>query len=338
VPSWVIVVGIGVLIGAVLVVSAVKRSDHHSAAPLPTVSSRAGATPVAGLGPGVDLGETTAVDLAMARGLLYVLTREPARLGQVNARTGAVTRQITAPEGASHVYADQAGERVWVAADDLVFAYDGPTLASIGQVQLNRPVTSAAALDGRLYIGTDHGVYVATAPTYYLGSPVTVRPLSGFSGQVVQTIAADPARHRLLAVTVNYELLEVKATGVRFVRQLRNLLPESIAVTRSAIWIIGYGDPGVSRIGRLDPKTMTITPVGSGDADAPQGASAWPGSDVFWVRNNSTDDLTCRDARTGEIAQTLSGVPGPVTSTGGAAYAVRAGVAIRLQVAALCPG
>src|SRR4051794_18605111 len=69
VPSWVIVVGIGVLIGAVLIVSAVKRSDHHSAAPLPTVSSPAGATPVAGLGPAVDLGETTAVDLAMARGL-----------------------------------------------------------------------------------------------------------------------------------------------------------------------------------------------------------------------------------------------------------------------------
>ena len=339
-PSWLVGVGIGVLVAGVIAVAVVKQAGHHHVAvPTPTTTFELPApTAPAGAGSEVDLGETTAVDLAMSNQRLYVLTNNPRRLGQADAHTGAVTRQIAAPIGANRVYADPSGKMVWIVADNVVYAYDGPTLYYTGHIRLSLQVATAAALDGKLFISTDDGVYEMTAPTYSTLTAVSVRRLPGYSGQVVPTMAADPSRHRVFAVTSNYALLEVTSRGVRFVRQLTGQLPESIEVTRSGIWVVGFGNAGGTRLGRLDPATLRITPVGSNDSDAPQGAESWPGADVFWMRYAYSDSLSCRDGRSGAVVSTFSSIEGPVQSVHGAAYAISAGRAIRLSTTSRCPG
>jgi hypothetical protein len=340
-PSWLIGLGIGALVAGVIAVAAVKQADHHrSAAPLATLPLESPATlaPLNAAGDVVDIGPATALDLAMSKTQLYVLTSNPSRLAQVDSRSGITTLQVGAPPGAEHVYADPSGRMAWVVADNVVYAFDGRTLEGAGQIELSRRVSTAAALDGRLYIATDHGVYEMTAPPYYTAASASARLLPGYSGQVVQALAADPSRHRLLAVTSSYVLLEVSTRGVRLIRQLLTQLPQSIAVTRSGIWAVGFGIAGGSRIARIDRATLRITPVGSGDPEAPQGASGWPGADVFWVKDAYDDALTCRDGRSGAIVATLSGIEGPVLSAHGAAYAITAGQAFRLPTTRRCPG
>jgi hypothetical protein len=340
-PSWLVGLGIGALVAGVLVVVAVKQADHHrSATPLATLPLESPATRAPGNAAGdvVDLGQATAVDLAMSSRRLYVLTSNPSRLAQVDSRSGTTTRQVAAPSGAEHVYADPSGRMAWAVADNVVYAFDGRTLAGAGQIELSRRVSTAAALDGRLYIATDHGVYELTAPPYYTASSASVRLLPGYSGQVVEAIAADPSRHRLLAVTSSYVLLRVTTRGVQLIQQLRTQLPQSIAVTRSGIWAVGFGSAGGSRIARINPVTLRMTPVGSDDASAPQGAAGWPGADVFWVKDAYADSLTCRDGRSGAIVATLGGIEGPVLSAHGAAYAITAGQAFRLSTTRRCPG
>ena len=339
-PSWLVAVGIGVLVAGVIAVAVAKQAGHHHVATtLPTTTFELPSTIApTGAGTSVDLGETSAVDLALADQWLYVLTKSPSRLGQAEAQSGEVTRQIAAPTGADRIYADRSGEMVWVVAGKVVHAYDGPTLFNTGHLRLPQRIATAAALDGKLYVSTEHGVYEMTAPTYTGLAAASVRLLPGHPRQEVQTMTADPTRHRLFAVTAGYELLEVTTRGVRSVRQLQGQLPSSIEVTRSGIWIVGFGNPGGTRLGRLDPATLRITPVGSNDADAPQGADGWAGTDVFWMRYAYSDSLTCRDGRSGAVVATLNGVDGPVQSVHGAAYGIRGGKAVRLATTSRCPG
>ncbi len=340
-PSWLIALGIGVLVAGVIAIAVVRRVGHHDAVPdltpLPSASSFDVPQPI-GPGEAVDLGQTQAVDLAGTSSMLLVLTSNPPRLGQIDPRTGRLNRQVEAPRGAARLVLDEAGQHAWVTAGRLVFAYDAPTLASIGQVRVPRPVFAAAALGDRLYLGTDQGVYVTGrggAP--YLGLPTTTSRIPGFTGGV-QTISADPSRHRLIAVSQNDNLLVVHSGGVQVVRKLHGDTPEAIEVTEDGIWAVGFGDAGGTRIGRLDPVTWQITLVDAGDPDAPRTVRAWPGQGVFWVNAAYTDSVICRDARSGKVGGVFSGLDGPVVSSRGLAYGRDGDSVVRVGTTASCPG
>lgn len=117
---------------------------------------------------------------------------------------------------------------------------------------------------------TDHGIFREATR------------LAGFTGSA-QVLAADPARSRLLAVSTSYDLIVVDSGQARVVRRLTEIRPESIAVTDNAVWVVGFGRPSGQRLGRLDPRTLRVTPVGPPDPNVPQGASAQAGRETVWI-------------------------------------------------------
>jgi hypothetical protein len=333
-PPWSIVAGVAVALAIVIGLVSLKRDGQHAAAPVASavVSESPTQQQVQPIGTPIDLGQTSAVDVELAAGRLFVLCTEPSRLGQVDAKTGVLKRQVAAPLGAQYLVADPVGQLLWVIAGSRVFAYDAPTLAPLGKLEVSRDVTVAATLDGRLFLDTDHGIYVA-------GPRDSVAALlAGFSGQVLLDIAPDPVRHRLLAITVGYELLVVTTRGVQIVRQLKEQLPTSIAVTRAGIWAVGFGPAGGSRLARVDPRTLKFTPVGAGDPDAPQGGQGWAGESVVWTRFPYLDSITCRDSRTGAILGSFPNTIGQVVSTRGVAYGLSGGTVVQLATTRACPG
>jgi hypothetical protein len=332
-PPWSIVTGSFVLLALVIGLVALKWDGRHATGQPSGVPS---GTPIESqqvqpIGTPIDLGQTSAVSVELAAGRLFVLSSDPWRLFQIDAKTGLSRRQVPAPLGSEHLVADSAGRILWVVAGARVFAYDAATLAPLGRLEISRDVVAAATLDGRLFIDTDHGIYMAR--------PRDSVPTSlGYSGQVLQDLSADPARHRLLGVTVGYQLLEVTTRGVQIKQKLTELLPKSIAVTKAGIWAVGFGPPGGSRIARLDPDTLKLTPVGAGDGEAPQGADGWSGESVIWTRFPYLDSITCRDERTGAIVGSFPNTIDQVVSTRGMAYGLSGGIVVRLQTTRTCPG
>jgi hypothetical protein len=332
-PPWSIVAGIFVLLALVIGLVALKRDGRHATGQPSGVPS---GTPIESqqvqpIGMPIDLGQTSAVSVELAAGRLFVLSTDPWQLCQIDAKTGRLKRQVPAPLGSEHLVADPAGRLVWVVAGARVFAYDAATLAPLGRLEISRDVIAAATLDGRLFLDTDHGIYMAR--------PRDSVPTSlGYSGQVLQDLSADPARHRLLGVTVGYQLLEVTTRGVQIKQKLTELLPKSIAVTKAGIWAVGFGPPGGSRIARLDPVTLKLTPVGAGDGEAPQGADGWSGESVIWTRFPYLDSIKCRDARTGAIVGSFPNTIDQVVSTRGVAYGLSGGIVVQLSTTPRCPG
>jgi hypothetical protein len=329
-PPWSIVAGVAVLLALVIGLVSLKRDGRHAGAPGPS------ATPIESqqvqpIGTPIDLGQTSAINVKLAAGRLFVLSSDPSRLGQIDAKTGVLKLQVAAPRSAQYLVTDPAGRFVWVVAGALVFAYDAPTLVHIGTLDVTRDVIVAAVLDGELFLNTDHGIYRA-------GPRDSVPTTLHYSGQVLQDLAADPARHRLLGITVGYQLLEVTTRGVQLKQKLTELLPKSIAVTKAGIWAIGFGRPGGSRIARVDPDTLKLTLVGAGDGEAPQGADGWAGESVIWTRFPYLESITCRDERTGAIVRSFPNTIDEVVSTRGVVYGLTGGIIVRLPTTSACPG
>src|SRR6266545_4802568 len=188
-PPWSIVAGIVLLLALVIGLVALKWDGRHATGQPSGVPS---GTPIESqqvqpIGTPIDLGQTSAVSVELAAGRLFVLSTDPWRLCQIDAKTGLVKLQVPAPLGAEHLVADPAGRLLWVVAGARVFAYDATTLATLGRLEISRDVVAAATLDGRLFLDTDHGIYMAR--------PRDSAPTSlGYSGQVLQDLSADPAK------------------------------------------------------------------------------------------------------------------------------------------------
>jgi hypothetical protein len=327
-PRWMIAVGAFVLIAGAITAVTIKNSAHHRAAPTPLPSQYPQPSP------NQRLGTLQVQDLAInSDASLYILRNLPPQVVAVG-RDGAILNLLPAPPGARLVIASPDSTLVWVIAPSsgysAVFTYASLPLRTIGHDSVPANVFSAAALKDQLWLATDHGVYVLR-----LGAAVQRVP--GFSGHV-QLLAADPARNRLIGVSANYDLLTVDRRGVRDVRRASVILPESIAVTKDAIWAIGFGLPGTSRQGRMDPRTLKITPVGEPDEQAPQGAQAWPGTHVFWLKYAYSGSILCHNAKTGKVVDAFVDTDSPVVSVDGTAYAVRSGAVVPLPTSRTCPG
>jgi len=327
-PRWVVVAGVGGL-AAALLVAVVVKTGHHSARSAP--SPRPLTPPLA---EPANLAGLSVRDLAIdPGGVLYVLTNWPTQL--VAIRNGAIGGQADAAATGRRVVANRTSDLVWVIAPGKlgteVYTYAGSTMARLGTFHVPARVAAAAPLDNQLWMATDHGVYRGPR------GPSAIR-LPGYVGDV-REIAADPLRFRLLAVSHTYGLLTVDARGVHPVAGRPGpVRPESIAVTGDSIWLVGFGRPFGTRLGRLDPRTLRVTLVGAPDPQAEDGAVAWAGNGAVWVKYPASGSIVCLDARTGDASAAFIDTDAPVTSVRGLAYAVRGSGVVRLPTTAGCPG
>ncbi len=87
-PPWSIVAGIVVLLALVVGLVALKRDGRH-------VTGQPSGPPIESqqvqpIGRPIDLGQTSAVNVKLAAGRLFVLSSDPSRLGQIDAKTGVL--------------------------------------------------------------------------------------------------------------------------------------------------------------------------------------------------------------------------------------------------------
>lgn len=330
-PRWLVLAIVGVIVAAGLTSLALKGGRHHVAAPTPapppSVTSPAPQT----------LASLSVQDFAINQGgELYVLTSPPEKLVAVD-RDLKIRGETSAPVGAQLVIANSTSDLVWVVVpqdhNSEVFVYAGSTMAAIGQLHVAATVVAADALDNQLWMATDRGIYRS-----WPGTEATRVP--GYTGPV-RAIAADPSRFRLLAVSRSSDLITVDEHGdqsAHKVRRLTTVLPHSIAVTDGGIWLVGFGQPGGSRVGRLDPQTLRVSLVNPPDFQAQRGALGWSGGSVFWIRYADTGSLVCVDGRTGQVSDTYLETDTPVVSVPGVVYAMRGTGVVRLPSPKACPG
>jgi hypothetical protein len=329
-PRWLVLAAIGVLAAGGLISLALKSDRHRAAAPTPSSIPAPNVTTPAP----TRLAGLSVQDFAIDRGgELYVLTSPPEQLAAVD-RNGVIRGRAPAPVGAHLVVADPTSDLVWVIAPEDgssdVSVYAGSTMAVVGQFHVSATVVAADVLGDQLWMATDHGIY--------RGWPgVEATRLPGYAGPV-QVIAADASRFRLLAVSKSYDLITVDPDGARKVRRLTTVLPTSIAVTDDGVWLVGFGQPSGSRVGRLDPRTLNVALVGGQDADAPRGAFGWPGRSVFWIKYADSGSVVCLDGRTGQASGAYPETDTPVVSVHGVVYAVRGTGVVRLPSPTGCPG
>ena len=344
-PAWLIVAGVGVLVGAMVAVAVGTRHAGHKAATAPLTGAVVGSSvqPSSPAG-GTQLQLGPAVDLALAEdGTLFALGPNwLARMGPGGFSPEQTTTAL--PAGGAFVAVDSATRRVWVVGQDTneIDSYDPSSLARISQTRLAGTIetNALATLDRQLFLATTVGIF-------HLPTPASVpKLLPGFSG-AVQTITADPSRNQVLAIADDHSLLQIRAGRVQVIpRSSGGVLPDSLEVTDSGIWAVGFGMAAGPRIARVNPFTLALDPVGPRDPDAPQGANGWPGRAVFWVRHVYSATVICYDARTGASTASYpdlaaTGDPEPhakIVSHSGAAYAIRGQAVLRLKTTQTCPG
>ena len=159
----------------------------------------------------VPVGAHHVVAMAATDAAIYTLTAEPAQLTRQDG-TRAPAR-VTAPLGATDLLVDRSTSRLWVfaAADRdgaTASSYDLDTLTQLSVVRLPSQVNSAAVLGDAIWLGTDGGVYV-------LRRGATAAALVSHAWPDVVSVVAEPARNRLLAVTVAMpaQLLSITPSG-----------------------------------------------------------------------------------------------------------------------------
>src|SRR6266536_5322901 len=198
--AWLIIAVVGILAVGGLIAGVASQRGHH-AAPAPSRSPTTSPPPF-DQGQPIALGAGTPTALAIADGSLVVFQADPASLTTVEQRPAGRTVSRPAEGDARTLLAgDPSSQKVWLIepgrgsppgpSTSILVAYDLHSLDIATRLDVPAVVSSAAVLDGRLWLGTDHGVY-----TWADGST----RLAGYSGPV-HAIAADPTRHRLLATT-----------------------------------------------------------------------------------------------------------------------------------------
>lgn len=343
--AWLIVASVGVLAGAVVGVAVTRQHAGHKATLAPTASATVKATQPRSPADRTALQLAPAVDLALAEdGTLFVLG--PNRLARIlpgGSRPELTTTAL--PAGAAFVAVGSRTGRVWVVGQDTneIDGYDPGFLTRISQTRLpgNTEIRAIATLDEQLFLATTAGIF-------QLASPDSVpQLLPGFSVEV-QAITADPARGQVLAVAADYSLLQTRGGRVHVVPSSSEVLPDSLEVTESGVWAVGFGTAagGGPRIARVNLSTLALVPLGPGDPDAPQGTDGWQGATVFWVRHVYSSTVICYDARTGTPSASypdlaVAGDPNPhakIVSQLGVAYAISGQDVLRLKTTQACSG
>lgn len=269
----------------------------------------------------------------------------PTKVLQLNTTTGQVTRSADGPGANGGLAIDANGRALFAWSEDgAVQQYDAKTMATVHSVARPLPsgvmVFGGAALGGQLWLSTDHGLFVVS----FDGDRASATQIPGLPN--VYSLAADPARHRVLVGAFaggdglgTTQIVAVDGTTHALTRG--SGLPfgkESIAVVGNDIWVGGYGDETASRLVRLDIGTLKPTRSSSVNADLGPGAVVWAGQHVLWVRAGGSEQLDCVDSTTGDSLQSWLAVQGPVASVSGAAYAADNGLLQKLTLNQACEG
>jgi hypothetical protein len=265
---------------------------------------------------------------------VYTLRADPPQLSLQDAPDPP--RPGPAPADGSALVVDREEGLIWVLAtgtdSGAAWAYDSRTLEWRISVPIPSRVTGAAALGGQLWVASDAGVYLTSAPRPDVDTPVRVPgSLSGTYG-----IAADPTRGRVVAVTGGWPG-QVYAIGAHdlVVRRLARVPTgkSSIAVVDGHVWVGGYGYG--RRLIPIGVPSRVPLPV---EYRVGAGAAVWPGRHVLWVTYGTGAGLSCLDPRTGAELASWPELIAPVTSRDGLVYAAAA-TDVTIQVLPkACPG
>ena len=264
----------------------------------------------------VPIGAHRLIAMAATDAAIYSLTAEPAQLTREDGSPTPV--RAIAPLGATDLLVDPSTGRLWVfaAADGdgaTASSYDLDTLARLSVVSLPSQVNAAAVFRNAIWLGTHGGVYVLRR-----GAPAAV--LVSRAWPDVVSIVADPARDRLLAVTISMpaQLLRITPSGT--IGQIAQLPTgrSSLAVVDGVLWVAGFGP--ARPVFRLDSDARTVTPPLAVERVVGAGAAIWPGQHVVWVRYAA--GVSCLDAQTGAMLARWPGLSGPIAARRGILYSM----------------
>lgn len=303
-PRW-----LGPLVGVVVVVVAVTGLLTNGAGidhkPAPTAT---------GVGPPSD-GAARAMVGVPDRGEFVEVVGDRLQILRADGTRIHRSSPVSAVENASDTVVldvDAAANTVWVvtALDNKAEYAESYSLDHLHlryRVKLLSPIRGSAAVGGRLYILQAQTLTVLDrAGTRF--DPVL---LSGY----VQSIAADPSRHRLLAAvgsgTGALELIPLRGSTPGPASEPLPGNPTAVAVAGETIWIDNY-----TQLISLDPVTFaarsTVPVLHSGGGIRLMDAGD---SSLFLRPVESEDPLECVDATTGRQLQYWPNAPGIVAAT-----------------------
>ena len=321
----------GAAVIATVLVAAVR--DVGGPAPSPVAAGPVGApTAVVEGHYAVPVGAHHVVAMAATDAAIYTLTAEPAQLTRHDG-TRAPAR-VTAPLGATDLLVDRSTGRLWMfaAADRdgaTASSYDLVTLTQLSVVRLPSQVNSAALLGDAIWLGTDGGVYV-------LRRGATAAALVSHAWPGVVSIVAEPARNRLLAVTIAMpaQLLSITPSGtIRNIAQLPTGR-SSLAIVDGAVWVAGFGP--AQHVFRVDPDAWSVGPPLQVDRAVGAGATISPGRHVVWV--SYAAGVSCLDVRTGVSLARWPGLSGPIAARRGILYSMGTSGLAQHVIPRGCPG
>jgi len=345
--AWLIIAVVGILAVGGLIAGIASQRGHH-AAPVPSQSPTTSPPPF-DQGQPVALGAGTPTALVLAGGGLVMFQTDPASLTTVEQRpAGRTVSRPAEGDARTLLVVDPSSQKVWLIepgrgsppgpSTSILLAYGLHTLDIATRLEVPAVVSSAAVLDGRLWLSTDRGVYTfADGPTR----------LAGYSGPV-HAIDADPTRHRLLATTETKaaSMLQIRPSRLDVVRgPWLPLDTASLAIVDGTIWVAGSNAaPDEPHVLRLDP--ATLQPHGPALVRDRDYAFVSAGHSVVWMGGYAASvpsvpvPLSCLDPTTGRTLQLWGDAQPPVVSSSGIAFAfayLRPQV-VPLQLGPDCPG
>jgi hypothetical protein len=262
------------------------------------------------------IGAHRLIAMAATGAAIYSLTAEPAELTRQDGSATPV--RAAAPPGATDLLVDPSTGRLWVfAASDgdgaTASSYDLDALARLSVVRLPSQVNAAAVFGDAIWLGTDGGIYRLRR-----GAPAAT--LVSRAWPDVVSIVADPARDRVLAVTISMpaQLLGITPSGtIGRIAQLPTGR-SSLAVVDGAMWVAGFGP--ARPVFRLDADARTVNPPLAVDPVVGTGAAILPGHHVVWL--SYATGVSCLDAQTGATLARWPGLSGPIAARRGILYSM----------------
>jgi hypothetical protein len=320
-PRWAVAVGAVLVLGTAS--AALVAKGHHSTDPatqlLPESPASSGPRSV---DPGL-VGPST-VAVAVAGNQFYALAPDSITsfdLGTMQRSASMPLTPVLRADASFQLTYDVAQASIWVIplggrAAGTLMEFGAADLHPMRGIRLPTTLTSAAVLDGAVYLGTP-GRGLLRVPR---GGRSVVTALA--SDSAIGAIVADPDRRRLLYLTGGWPA-QVRAwsprSGLDPAAGRLDFGGANLAVVSGSIWAGGFRAGGAALV-RLDPDSLQ--PVRSA---ARLAAQLGPGALIvavgdrdFFVRSGATHGpLWCVDGRTGAVDQLWAGPAGLVAAEPG---------------------
>jgi hypothetical protein len=243
---------------------------------------------------------------------VFALT--PTLIGFAVRDSGTVTVRPT-PIGLSNqaghgkLVPDLTNRIIWVVAigGNAIGAYDTDHLDTLANTLLPYRIRGAVAMDEKLYLTTDHGLWSAEAGPM---APEQISRTARFGA-----ITANLADHQILVADRRSpsRLHVLTSYGAEMVAPLPVAPADSLAVAGDAIWVTG-SSAGQARVVRLDSSTLKARELSS--LTPPLGSRAQIvgayGNELL-IRSTPGRTLYCTDATTGALKQKWTVPRGAVT-------------------------